>query len=944
MENAVVDGTVLEGYSPATNFEVRLLETKSVEPPSTTRTLSVFEVFDEVLPQLGIFQKVLHLVRDELFESIFSKQYTSTKEDESRTTSDDTPGKPKREKKEESFNIQRIPYFKLIKDILDQRFEEAEHLNDEIRELKRVISEKNSHCQEIQTANSHLHTQKEDLEKIIISKDESIEAKEEEITKLEEELQILRDTSALEKRRLEFEKRKLQERINSLEKENEFLDQFKQGYDSLHEAFIFRPGEDKFILGQRRSRKPVLASKKNHLLTNIQAAKKLEQQLLQVQNQCMEEFDSFLENHKGVLQRMVMTDSFKDEYGVVLEGDNTEMRSIDMELNTAQDRFKHTIEALQGELDMIRQHHHYLQNQLEAVTKPKEPKPPSRVGLRPPGKDPTDRSSSVDNFGKQSRLSGKDSVLSSADNFENVDLLSGEVDPFIPQEAILSKYSIMIYTSTNNKKTFYELKDAKFCPSCGEKTVVCPHKVSGEKIISLPHNCTHVKLSRPRIKIPADRKERGSYRPYPPSGRGRPMVPDIVEAGDSETKRMHSRISMPDGSARRMQEPFHKDSVTPGMGIRPETDPTPTQMTEKEKETTSESSQEHKQNSLYIMWDDFKLRTDISRSVPMPMEMQRCLSLIGQCYSHILWTDEHTHETQENKSVVDNFYTFMEERYILKDVMFLSMHDFITAIIEYSSVSKHIQLFCHVMVGNHDAATFRYVLLIGDLIDRVDWKFVEDFKVFASLLYPFLNEDEVDQLHLGYTSFSENKVSKALVYEYFMYIILKYREPRFQDVEVKLLQRPMKEFGLMNRSEFNESMDALSPLINEKLRDKLFSEAELHFSEGRKVSVARLTQIASYLLLSQDAPLLRQKIADDVEDSRVRPSSHKTGTSRGDSVTTQKVEDNEDILTMAKLRNLAKNISRRDQARSMRRIEGNLRYDINEGDDEMTFDVPLVES
>lgn len=38
-------------------------------------------------------------------------------------------------------------------------------------------------------------------------------------------------------------------------------------------------------------------------------------------------------------------------------------------------------------------------------------------------------------------------------------------------------------------------------------------------------------------------------------------------------------------------------------------------------------------------------------------------------------------------------------------------------------------------------------------------------------------------------------------------------------------------------------------------------------------------EIASYLLLSQDAALLRQKVADEVEDSRVRPSSHKTGES-----------------------------------------------------------------
>ena len=55
------------------------------------------------------------------------------------------------------------------------------------------------------------------------------------------------------------------------------------------------------------------------------------------------------------------------------------------------------------------------------------------------------------------------------ESFDNMDLLASEVDPFIPQEAILSKYSIMVYTSNNQKKTFHELKDAKFCASCGEK-------------------------------------------------------------------------------------------------------------------------------------------------------------------------------------------------------------------------------------------------------------------------------------------------------------------------------------------------------------------------------------------------------------------------------------------------------------------------------------------
>ena len=42
-------------------------------------------------------------------------------------------------------------------------------------------------------------------------------------------------------------------------------------------------------------------------------------------------------------------------------------------------------------------------------------------------------------------------------------------DPFIPQERIFSKYAAMLYTSNNQGRSFEEFKEAKFCPSCGEK-------------------------------------------------------------------------------------------------------------------------------------------------------------------------------------------------------------------------------------------------------------------------------------------------------------------------------------------------------------------------------------------------------------------------------------------------------------------------------------------
>ena len=41
-------------------------------------------------------------------------------------------------------------------------------------------------------------------------------------------------------------------------------------------------------------------------------------------------------------------------------------------------------------------------------------------------------------------------------------------------------------------------------------------------------------------------------------------------------------------------------------------------------------------------------------------------------------------------------------------------------------------------------------------------------------------EDDLENLHMGFMSFCENKVSKIIVWEYMIYVIIKYREPRFQ--------------------------------------------------------------------------------------------------------------------------------------------------------------------
>lgn len=66
-------------------------------------------------------------------------------------------------------------------------------------------------------------------------------------------------------------------------------------------------------------------------------------------------------------------------------------------------------------------------------------------------------------------------------------------------------------------------------------------------------------------------------------------------------------------------------------------------------------------------------------------------------------------------------------------------------------------------------------------------------------------EDDLETLHIGYISFSENKISKGMALEYMLYILLKYREPRFLEV------RPLGFFrSFQTYAPFFELMKLLS--------------------------------------------------------------------------------------------------------------------------------------
>nr|XP_054766729.1 uncharacterized protein LOC129273690 [Lytechinus pictus] len=969
---------VLESYSPATSFEVRLNEVqqRSTKCPSSERAMSIFEVFDEVLPQLGIFQKVLKMVRDEMFEAVYSHQYTGSQSQ--HTDYNPATNIVTARGVENKVYIERIPYFSLVQRVYDSRHEEAEELKEEIKVLQKRLSDKTMQFNQAVTTIGVLREEISELQATVEEKEEMIIDRDETIASKDDEIITLKEDAFKEKTQLELEKHQLEEEVAKLKSEVEYLSHYKNGYDALEEAFIFRPGEDKFTHAPKKSRKSAIATRKNHLMTDYEAAKKIEKQLLLVRNQTIEEFDAFFESHVMELKDRVFKEKPAEDAILpdhVYDQEELIIEKLDMELGSMQERFQQTIEALNNELDMIRLHKDYVETQLDELDKQIRAKPPSRVMFRSTGTNLNSAGArsnhSAGQYGKQSRLSGKESTMSvvgGGDSFENMDLMGAEMDPFIPQEAILSKYSIMVYTSTNQKKTFHGLKDAKFCASCGEKTVICPHKVSNEKIIILPHNCSHIKLSRPKVRIQAERKDKEYRKPHPPKGKkGAPPSGTTDASGLRKGKRMaNQEVGTQEG-----EEP--QEMERPEVTIRlPDNDQTDGGATgeedggEKEKdgekdegeeeeeeeeegeEKEKAAAQEQQEKPFTVLWDDYKERTGQTRHVPRPLELRRVMSMISQFYSYVLLQDE-TAGTPA-VSILEALYTHLEERYLIREVAHLCMHDFIQGVIEYAPQHKFIQIFAHVMVGNLDATVSRYLLILTDLVDRVDWHHIEDFKYFIMAVYPFLNEDELDQLHLGYTSFSENKVTKTLIFEYFMYVILKYREPRFQDVEMKMAQRPGREFGVMSEREFNEAADALAPLANEGMRHRLFTESLEHFSKDGRVAISRLTHIVSYLLLYGMAPLLREKIAETMQEFRLNSAETQSRggmQSRGTNLSrtghrnerpvamatasgNQQKDEEPKIITASQLKNLAKNVERRSQNRGTRQIQANPRMDIDD--------------
>lgn len=101
----------------ALKYEIRLVESLSssqglLDVPEHGRAKTCFEIFDELIPQLGVFQHIMKMIRDELCLAVFSKELTSA------VNKDGNSGV---EEKDAPVHLTRVPYFTIAQKWLNRR-------------------------------------------------------------------------------------------------------------------------------------------------------------------------------------------------------------------------------------------------------------------------------------------------------------------------------------------------------------------------------------------------------------------------------------------------------------------------------------------------------------------------------------------------------------------------------------------------------------------------------------------------------------------------------------------------------------------------------------------------------------------------------------------------------------------------------------------------------
>ncbi|GCB70509.1 hypothetical protein scyTo_0008598 [Scyliorhinus torazame] len=450
------------------------------------------------------------------------------------------------------------------------------------------------------------------------------------------------------------------------------------------------------------------------------------------------------------------------------------------------------------------------------------------------------------------------SILSGLENHVDESLQEFFSDAFTANEIALNKYSAMISTSCDGGSSYIEVKEATMCLSCAEKTLICPHKIGNNCVIALPTNCTHIKISRPKAHIiTMEAKLLKATDHFPASV----CDPETVASPESSS---FSQILVDSASTVSADQTNKSQNDTAQL-------PTAPGACKLQPPQAESSWQREEKNALH-----------------------RCLSIIEHLAANLVQKDENKLMSEQALSVQDSLIALFTEYYVVEDFSNLSLFNFLTAIERIAPTNRLIAVFGHILCGKLDAVVLRYIALMAELVNCVSWQSVSDFQMFVSVIYS-LQGNELETMVTGYLGLNEKHVSKTLVMEYILKLILTNSEPLFEECEANLQQHSGTEPGYLASTEFAQAFEKIAPQCNAKVSQVLV-EQSIAAKPSAFIPLSSAAQITAYLILLEQVELHKEHLQMTPE------LSWKS--------TNEVAREGGHLITMSRLKLLANNIAR----------------------------------
>ncbi|XP_075468137.1 uncharacterized protein LOC142501730 isoform X4 [Ascaphus truei] len=427
-----------------------------------------------------------------------------------------------------------------------------------------------------------------------------------------------------------------------------------------------------------------------HVRSYLQTTVHMYQQLLQVQNRVMDDFDSFLENQIHV------------STGGEISQQQQQQQQQQKELEKKKKHFLDCMAEISTELSLLGQQRESLEQQDTGPSKEDPLTSQILSSQNPP-------------------LSSQNRPLSSTESQEKMTEDESLEDFFslalYPNETLLNRYAAMIYTTTDNGRIYEEIAGASMCNSCGEKTFLCPHKVGGTQVTDLPKHCTHIKICRPhahrftmaaklagsRMSDHAEKTGAGmalsravSPGPYIPARAGTALAQQAL--GDNPSQSVPSLSSWQGSWA-------------------------PVDLSRLEKH--------------------FEKQFKHKREAPRMMSLDLCLSLTEQLMTNLLC--HRKSKSTQVLSIQGTLWDLLTQRYVADNISALGLQDFLAAVWKYSAVSKQVvSVLGQVLRGDMDPAILHYVLLQAELLNLLPLTAPSHLHLVIEQNYPFLEcEDKL---------------------------------------------------------------------------------------------------------------------------------------------------------------------------------------------------------